>query len=146
MPRQPHRVASPRSPRYIARALWLAAVFVVLGGCDIPMGPSAPASGTAPGLRAAVTGLCAALSALPDRSAAERAFTNLAHESLHGLAADPRLDRATSAGVLEAMQVVEQDFRRSADADALSRDLGVLRDSAAAALTAIGDDVRACDG
>lgn len=94
----------------------------------------------------AVSGLCAALAALPDRPAAERAFTNIAHDALHGLAADQRLDRALAAHILETMQIVEMDFGRSAAADALSLDLGALRDSASVALEAVGEIVPSCAG
>jgi hypothetical protein len=90
--------------------------------------------------------VCQALNALPDVTAAERAFTNVAHEALHGLAADPRLSRSVSARVLEAMQKVEADFSGSTAASALSDDLGDLQASTDAALGALGEEVPACAG
>jgi len=81
---------------------------------------------------------------LPDVSAAERAFTNLAHEALHGLAAAPRLDRSMSARVLEAMEKVEADFSQSPDVAVLTADLAELQGAADAALKALGVEVPAC--
>jgi hypothetical protein len=88
--------------------------------------------------------VCQAIVALPDVLAAERAFTNLAHEPLHRLAAESRLNRPITARVLEAMQKVEADFGRSADVPALTNDLGELHASADAALVALGEEVPAC--
>lgn len=125
---------------------WLvgATIALVLNGCAVGARSTLTETGTAPGLSSAVSGVCGAVAALPDRSTAERVFTNVAHESLHGLAADPRLDRTMSAAILEAMQVVEEDFRGSADASRLSGDLGALRTAAATALGAIGEAVPGC--
>lgn len=81
---------------------------------------------------------------LPDRSAAKRAFVNLAHQALHDLAADPRLDRSMSARVLEAMEKVEADFSRSPDVGALTDDLAKLLAAADSALRALGEEVPAC--
>lgn len=120
-------------------------VVLVLSACT-PGAPSAPATGAIPsGLQAASSGLCDALAALPDASAAARAFTNEAHEPLHRLAADPRLARPMSARVLEAMQKVEGDFARSADLTALAGDLAALRASADAAFETLGVDVPSCE-
>ena len=91
-------------------------------------------------------GICAAIAALPDRSASERAFSNLAHDALHGLAAEPRLSRAMSARILEAMERVEADFRRPTNVEVLSTDLGELQVSADAALRALSREVPACVG
>jgi len=140
----PHSAARPPSRRSTAALLWLAVALAVLSSCTTGVASSATGSETSPGLSAAGAGLCEALAALPDRSAAERAFTNDAHAPLHSLAADARLDRALSAGILEAMQLVEEDFSRSVDADALSHDLGVLRSSAVTALDALGEGVPTC--
>jgi hypothetical protein len=84
--------------------------------------------------------------ALPDLSAAEHAFTNVAHDALHRLAADPRLGRPIAARVLEAMQKVEADFSRSSDVVALTGDLRELQASADTALRAIGEEVPGCAG
>ncbi|MGZ8528584.1 MAG: hypothetical protein ACXWWR_07290 [Candidatus Limnocylindrales bacterium] len=96
------------------------------------------------GLPASSSGVCEAIEALPDQSSARRAFTNLAHDALHDLAADPRLDRSMSARVLEAMTQVEVDFSRPADVAVLTDDLTELHASANAALQALGVDVPAC--
>jgi type II secretory pathway predicted ATPase ExeA len=93
---------------------------------------------------AASSGVCQAMVALPDASASERAFTNLAHEALHGLADDPRLARPISARVLEAMQRIEADFRGSASVAVMTDDLEDLRVATDAALVALGVDVPAC--
>jgi hypothetical protein len=99
---------------------------------------------TAPGLPASSSGVCQAIAALPDVAAAERIFTNVAHAALHLLAADPRLDRSMSAGVLETMQKVEADFRHSPGVAVLTDDLANLHASANTALIAIGEEVPAC--
>jgi hypothetical protein len=101
-------------------------------------------SASAVGLSASSVGVCEAIAALPDPAAAERAFTNVAHDALHGLAGDPRLSRSMSARVLEAMQRVEADFSRSADVATLSGDLAELHTSADSALEALGEEVPAC--
>jgi hypothetical protein len=95
-------------------------------------------------LTASSSGVCEAIAALPDVSAAQRAFTNVAHDALHGLAADPRLDRPMSARVLEAMRKVEADFERPSGVAVLTGDLTALRVSADAALQALGDVVPTC--
>jgi len=113
------------------------------GGTPSP-GATAPPSQPALGLRAASSGVCQAIIALPDLSAAERAFSNLAHDALHGLAADPRLGRSMSARALEAMEKVEADFSRSPDVAVLTDDLTKLHASADAALRALGEEVPPC--
>jgi hypothetical protein len=97
-------------------------------------------------LTAASAGVCQAIVALPDAAAAERTFTNVAHEALHSLAAEPGLDRQLSARVLEAMQKVEADFGQSPPPDiaALTSDLASLHDSADRALVSIGDTAPPC--
>jgi hypothetical protein len=82
--------------------------------------------------------------ALPDASAAERAFTNLAHDQLHSLAADPRLSRAMSARILEAMGVVEVDFGRPPATATFADDLAELHAAADVALGALGLPAPAC--
>lgn len=88
--------------------------------------------------------MCQAIAALPEVSAAGRIFTNVAHAPLHLLAADPRLDRSMSAGVLETMQKVEDDFRHPPGVTVLADDLANLHASADTALKAIGEHVPAC--
>jgi hypothetical protein len=119
-------------------------IALVLSACS--PGANAPAvpSQAAIGFAASSAGVCRAIDALPDVTAAERAFTNVAHEALHGLAADPRLSRSMSARVLEAMQKVEADFGGSTGASALSDDLAELQVSTDAALGALGEEVPAC--
>lgn len=102
--------------------------------------PSQPA----PGLAASSVGVCQAIAALPDPAATERVFTNLAHDPLHGLAADPRLDRSMSARVLVAMENVEADFSQSTDVAELTDDLRTLHAAAEAALQVLGLEVPAC--
>jgi hypothetical protein len=103
-------------------------------------GPSQPALGVA----AASAGLCHSIAALPDVSAAERAFTNGAHDALHALAAEPRLDRSIAARVLEAMERVHTDFSESPAVSVLTDDLVDLHASADAALEALGVEVPPC--
>jgi hypothetical protein len=122
----------------------VAMITLLLSACSPLASGSTTASPRLVGLSASSSGVCQAIVALPDVSAAERAFTNLAHEALHGLAADPRLERALSARVLEAMAKVEADFARSADAATMTADLTELQDSAEAALRALGLEAPAC--
>ncbi len=82
---------------------------------------------------------------MPDVAAAERAFTNSAHEALHALAATPALDRTLVARLLEDMERVESDFEQKADSGKVTADLSTLRGSANAALAALGREVPACD-
>jgi hypothetical protein len=81
---------------------------------------------------------------LPNVSGAERAFRNVAHEALHSLAADARLDRAMAGAVLEAMERVEADFPRPPDVAVLTADLSELKGAADAALKELGIEVPAC--
>jgi hypothetical protein len=117
---------------------------LLLSGCSLAPGSSAPPNAPASVLVAASSGVCSAIAALPDRAAAERAFTNLAHAALHALAADARLDRSLAARVLETMQKVETDFSQSAGATLLGGDLAQLEAAAVAALSALGQEVPAC--
>ncbi|HSM37853.1 MAG TPA: hypothetical protein VK838_00860 [Candidatus Limnocylindrales bacterium] len=119
-------------------AVLAVALALIIAACN--------ASASQPGgLSAASSGVCDAISVLPDASLAERAFTNRAHDALHTLAGDPRLDRALAADLLEAMLRVEEDIARSADARALGGGLAALHVAADAALAALGEDVPACD-
>jgi hypothetical protein len=117
---------------------------LVLVGCGAGPSPSATVSP----LGDAVVGVCQARAALrgsaPDAEAADRAFTNVAHEPLHVLAADPGLERGLAARVLEAMEQVETDFRGNSDSAALDADLADLGSAAGAALAALGVEVPLC--
>lgn len=115
---------------------------MMLGACAAP--PAASPSVVAVG--DAVSGVCQARAALPDVEAANRAFTNLAHQALHTLAAEPRLPRDLAARVLEAMEAVEADFQGGTNAATLDQDLGELQAAAAQALEATGREVPGCDG
>ncbi len=117
-------------------ALVAAFVFAACGG------PAASSSSA--GVVVASVGVCHAIAALPDAAKAQRAFDNEAHEALHALAADTRLDRAMTASVLESMERVESDFAGAADPDALRADLAGLLEAADDALAAIGQAVPAC--
>jgi hypothetical protein len=136
---------SVRAPRaaWCSAATWTM-LLLLLSACSAVASASASASQPALGLPASSSGVCQAITALPDLSAAERAFTNLAHDALHGLAADPRLDRSTSARLLEAMQKVEADFSQSPDVAVLTDDLVELHGSTDTALHALGVEVPAC--
>lgn len=148
-------VCEPMSPRsnvsvsFPSRTLWrstAAWLTLMLSACSPVTSGSTTPDQQVTGLPASSSGLCLAIAALPDITAAERAFTNLAHEPLHGLAADPRLDRSISARILEAMQTVELDFKRSPDMATLTDDLAGLRASADTALQALDVAVPACAG
>lgn len=126
---------------------WLVAgalIMLLLTACSPVANSAATPSQPAAGWDAASSGLCQAVAALPDQAAAERAFTNLAHDHLHALAADPRLDRSLAAKILEAMQAVEVDLSRPSDVAVLTGDLAALRDTTDAALHAIGVELRTC--
>ncbi len=131
----------------VSRPAWrLGAVgfALLLGACSPVASPSASPGQPALGLAASSSGVCEAIAALPDLPAARRAFTDLAHEPLHGLAGEPRLDRSLSAGVLEAMERVEADFSQAPDVTVLADDLAELHRSADAALGALGVGVPVC--
>jgi hypothetical protein len=133
-----------RDPRHVSRRAALVGIVLVLAGCASGAAGTrspVPSSGD---LRLSSSGLCAALAALPDEVAARRAFTNLAHDALHALAADPRLTRTSSARILEAMDRVEADFGQPAEPASLGNDLAELRGAAGAALGALGLAVPAC--
>jgi hypothetical protein len=127
-------------PRFGAMSMAL----VLLSAC-LPLAgaPASPSQG-ALGLLTASSGLCETIAALPDVSAAERTFTNRAHEALHALAADPRLDRSVSARLLEAMEKVHTEFSQASDAALLTQDLDQLHASADAALAVLGMEAPAC--
>jgi hypothetical protein len=120
---------------------WIA---LVLAACAPASGASATLGSTGSALTASSSGVCQAILALPDAVAAQRAFINVAHQALHGLAADDHLARPMSARVLETMQRVEADFSGAMDAPLLGHDLAALRVAADAALSAIGEEVPAC--
>ena len=95
------RSAFGRSRRAPASAL--GAVLLLVAACGGAGSSSSPA-----GHRAASVGVCHAIAVLSDAGDAERAFDNEAHGALHALAADPRLDRAMPARVLESMERVDR--------------------------------------
>jgi hypothetical protein len=137
------RAFRPAAPLRAGR-LTLILGTLVLGACSPGADGSPGTAGPGPDLAASSSGVCEAIAALPDLAVAQRAFTNLAHDALHGLAADPRLARSLSARVLETMQQVEADFDRPLDVAALTGDLNALHTSADAALEALGEEVPAC--
>ncbi len=93
---------------------------------------------------AASSGVCQARLDLPDVTAAGRAFTDLAHEALHRLAADTRLSRSMAAAILESMERSETDLGHAPSPAALSTDLDALQVATDAALTALGETVPTC--
>jgi hypothetical protein len=107
--------------------------------------PAATVAGSPTALAAASSGLCDARHALPDVDAAQRAFTNYAHDALHALAAEPRLDRPLAGAILEAMETVETAFDGGADATAVAADLLALHASTDEALRALGEVIPPCD-
>lgn len=123
----------------------VAALAFLLSGCAPAAATSVSQDLARAGLGAASSGICGAISALPDVSAAERAFTNQAHDALHALAAESRLARAVSALVLEAMEEVEADFKGPVDPTVLAADLAGLRASTDSALQTLDVDVPACE-
>ena len=130
--------------RSMPSRLTAAWIVLVLSACSPLANASVGPVRTGLGLGAASAGVCDAIGALPDVAAARQAFTNLAHDALHGLAADTRLERAMSARVLETMEKVESDLSRSADVAVLADDFRALHASADAALGALGETVPAC--
>lgn len=131
-------------PSSMLSRLTAAWIVLVLTACSPLSNASVAPVRTGLGLTGASSGVCEAIGALPDLAAARQAFTNLAHDALHGLAADSRLGRAMSARVLETMEKVEADLGRSADVAVLTDDLAELQASADAALGALGETVPAC--
>jgi hypothetical protein len=122
-------------------AVWIT---VALSACSPLASASVLPSPAALALPASASGVCQAIAALPDVSAAKRVFTNVAHDALHRLAADPRLALSMSARVLEAMETVEADFDQVPDVTGLTGDLTELHASADAALRALDEEVPAC--
>lgn len=124
------------------------ALAAVLVGCGAaPSGSGAPASGDAAGdptgLGAAATGVCDTVAQLPDVAAAERTFTNEAHDALHALAAVEGLNSGIAAAVLVSMSRVHADFSGAAE-QSLADDLHDLHTAADNALLALGTEVPAC--
>ena len=132
---------SNQRPTWRSGAAWIA---LVLTACAPAAGASTVPGQPGSGLTASSSGVCQAILALPDTAAADRAFINVAHQALHSLAADNRLDRPMSARVLETMQRVEADFSGATDSPSLGLDLAALQAAADAALRAIGEEVPAC--
>jgi hypothetical protein len=121
-------------------------VALVLTACSPKTSASVTSTYAGIALTDSSAGVCQAIVALPDVAAAERSFTNVAHEALHGLAAEPGLDRQLAAGILEAMQRVEADFGQSQAPDValLMSDLTNLHDSADRALASLGQAAPLC--
>jgi hypothetical protein len=94
--------------------------------------------------KSASSGVCQARLDLPDVTEAGRAFTDLAHEALHRLAADSRLSRSMAAAILETMERSETDLGHAPSAAALSADLDALQVATDVALTALGETVPPC--
>jgi hypothetical protein len=107
--------------------------------------PGGSGAAAADGLASASAGLCSAMVALPDTGEAARAFTNLAHDELHVLAADERLDRSLQAAVLQAMQQVESDLSAGSGAGVLLPDLDALKHWTDTSLEALGEEVPSCE-
>lgn len=122
----------------------LVAALALVGGLTACGTGSTPGTAVSSGLVQASAGLCQTLGDLPDLEAASRTFTNVAHDPLHTLAADRRLDRSLQASVLQAMQQVEADFSQSLGADLLHGDLRTLKDRTDQALAALGEDPPTC--
>lgn len=117
---------------------------LLLSACSVAASPATTPGMTPFSSAVASSGVCETIFALPDETAASRAFTDLAHDALHDLAGDPRLSRALSAGVLESMEKVESDFRGSAEVAVLGDDLVDLHVAADAALGALGVAAPGC--
>lgn len=117
---------------------------LLLSACSAVASPATTPVPTPSGQAVSSSGVCEAILALPDETAASRAFTDLAHDALHDLAGDPRLSRAMSAPVLEAMEKVESAFRGSPDVTVLSDDLVELHVATDAALVTLGVAVPRC--
>jgi hypothetical protein len=135
-------VRSKRLPWLSTTGLFALLLTACLPAASLP--GTAAASATAAGLSASSSGLCQAIAALPSASLAERAFTNVAHEALHVLAADSRIDRTLRARILEAMERVEADFSAPADTSVLADDLAALQGSADEALRSVDVQVPPC--
>jgi len=139
--------AAPRRRGAARRQTLAAGAFGVLLLASCATARSAPAvsPSAAEGLAAASSGLCRARQALPDLVVAGAAFTNFAHDALHVLAADGRLERPLAAKVLETMATVEADLRGGIDEPTFARDLDALQVSTDEALRAINEMVPPCD-
>lgn len=121
----------------------VAGLVLILGACSPGSLANGPGSG---GLTAASSGVCQAIAALPDVASVEVVFLNVAHDALHALAAEPRLDRQLSAQVLQTMQKVETDFSQRPGVASLAMDLAALHAAADAALVGIGQTASRCPG
>lgn len=115
----------------------------LIAGCA--PNPSGSGAAVADGLASASAGLCSAMVALPDTDKAARAFTNLAHDELHVLAADERLDRSLQAAVLQAMQQVESDISAGSGAGVPLPDMDALKHWTDTSLEALGEEVPPCE-
>lgn len=129
----------------VSRPVMVGIVLLLSAGALVAIGSIAPSLGPAK-MAVASSGVCDAIRELPDVIAAQRVFTNVAHDALHGLAADVDVDRNKAARILETMQKVEADFGRPPDISTLTSDLQALRAAADAALGEIGQGVAGCAG
>jgi len=124
-----------RASRAILALLAASALAACTGSSSSP----AAVGSSGPGLDLASTGLCHALTQLPDDvPGSVRAFQNEAHDTLHTLAAMDRLDRGMAARVLEAMQRVESDITGGPQPQPLEDDLRELLSATDTALKALG--------
>jgi hypothetical protein len=134
---------SSRTPNPAAVLATASLLSAVLAACaPAPIWSGVP---VADGLPRASAGLCSAMVALPDLDEAARAFTNLAHDELHVLASDGRLDRSLQAAVLQAMQQVESDISARSGAGVLLPDMDALKHWTDTSLEALGEEVPSCE-
>jgi hypothetical protein len=128
-------------------------VLVLVGSaCDASGDPGEPSplpSGSLGPVRPeatdeAVLGLCA-IAGATERDAAEAAFADRSHQTLHVIAAAVQeVDRAVAAELLEAKQAVEADLAEPALPAAFPDHVGSLLDATRAALDTIGLDAPDC--
>jgi hypothetical protein len=88
---------------------------------------------------AAVDGLCGALTSAQDPEAAEGAFQDRSHATLHEIADElQKADRQAAAKLLEAKNLVEADFAEDAPPSELEADLTTLIAATVDGLRALG--------
>lgn len=130
---------------------WLPPGLVVFGGALLWLAASdAPAGGhdaRTMTFAATAAALCDARRALPDdRDAAVRAFQDRAHDSLHLLAADPALDRASAGDLLRTKESVEAAIAAGVPAGELEAPMDELIAITARALADLDVEVASCAG
>ncbi len=135
-----------------AIALLLAAVTFAAGSCGdpgegaerspLPSGSLGVVTPAAAG--AAVRGLCQMVTET-DRDAAAMVFFDRSHQTLHVIAAaTDAVDRAATARLLEAKQVIEADLTEPVLPDGFGDDIGTLLDATRGALGVLGLDAPPC--